>query len=171
MKVVVKIYFFVSIVFCSTVFAERSVRMTLNSILANDSLIFSLKRNHFNCYPYGVIVLEKFYRDDKVSLTCKKNYQQFQQKNPKLYFFAYYHFHVKQNYMVELKKEGCLVFSKGQKTYSEFLLEKGLAIIDPKIKNEKYKNYFFYAQQRAKRNKKGIWGDSAMQKCIAELLK
>lgn len=167
MKFIIKIYLFVSVV----LFADEPIGMNLENIIANDSLVFSVKQSYFNCYPYGVIPLEKLLRDKHVSKVCQNEYLIFKKRYPKLYFFAFYHLHVRQNYMVKLQKEGCLIFSKGKKTYSEILLEQGLAIIDPKIKNQEYDFYFFNAQARAKREKKGLWGDPAMQKCKAELLR
>jgi len=168
MKSIIKLYIFIAVILFGD---EPPVIMTLRNIISNDSIIFSYHQHYFNCYPYGIIALEKLLTDEKTSSTCKKIYFDFSQKYPKLHFFAHYHFHLEQNYVLDLHKEGCIIFSKGKKSYSEVLLEHGLAIINPKVKNEEYMLYFFAAQERAKRARKGLWGDPDMRKCKAELLR
>jgi len=74
-------------------------------------------------------------------------------------------------YHVEFKEKGCVIYVQGKKTLSEVLLEEGLAVSQPSFQDEEYNYSFLKLQQRAKSNKKGLWGEDILKSCVDSLYK
>jgi len=153
-------------------FAKEPIIMKLSSIYANDIFLLNYKQSSYYCEPYGVISIAKIKTKKDINPTCKKAFEDFIVKNPKLNNFAKYHLHVEQYYRVDFKSQGkCLLFSKGKKTYSQDLLLNGLAILKPNFKDEEYRYIFLKSYKSAKMRKKGIWKVPTLRTCIAEMFK
>ena len=74
-------------------------------------------------------------------------------------------------YHIEFRESKCLIYAQGQKTLSEFLLEKGLAMNKPAFKDEEFRYSFEKAQANAKFLKLGMWNEPVEKECAKELSK
>ena len=72
-------------------------------------------------------------------------------------------------YHIEFKDKKCVVYAKGQMSLSEILLKEGLAVNEPRFKDEEFKYLFDKAQIRAKTLKKGLWSENLLKDCVSEL--
>jgi hypothetical protein len=165
-----KLYALILLVFCGVAHAKEPTIMILDRIFYNDMHLFHKAQQFYICQPYGVLTVDILIRQQKkLTTSCQNALQKLMIKEPMLKYFAREKLYIGQSYHVEVLKEGCLIFSQSQRTYSEQLLKRGLAIMDPKMKNEEYFGYFTTAMQYAKNHKKGIWQDSQVETCILEV--
>jgi hypothetical protein len=151
-------------------YAKEPTIMLLDHIYYNDLYMFHKAKERYLCQPYGVLSLDILIRQqEKLTTTCKTALQKLLQSQPMLLYFAKKKLLTEQSYRVELLQKGCVIFSKGGKTFSEELLENGIAIIDPTLKDEEYFWYFTNALNNAKNRKKGIWQNTQVKTCILEV--
>ncbi|WP_345994071.1 thermonuclease family protein [Sulfurimonas sp. HSL-1716] len=143
----------------------------LRSVYSNDMQKFSIKMNSFICEPYGVVTLEEILADKNTIPICKKRIEEYFSKNPVQKYFIQMNLHLRQNYHIEFKDKRCLVYAFGQKTISEALLEQGLAIKKPSLKDDEFGYLFLRAQTRAKNRNSGIWSDKTLQSCVKSFYK
>ena len=76
-----------------------------------------------------------------------------------------------QLYRIKFKDDRCLISVSGEKSLSEFLLEEGLAVRKPLLKDDEYEYYFFKSQLNAKMLRKGIWKENITRECISNIYK
>ena len=170
-NITLKRYIFLFVCALSLYAKEPNV-MLLESIYANDSLLFRSKNSYVLCRPYGVWTLDRVIRrKDRPNTVCEKALEEFILHNPKLHNFLTFKMHVEQGYRVEFKKGECIVYLGSKKTLSETLLQAGLAIEEPNFKDEEFRYRFYQALRAAKRNKRGIWSDAKMRSCMSEFFK
>lgn len=74
-------------------------------------------------------------------------------------------------YHLEFVKEECLLFASGEVTLSELLLREGLAVLDPKLKDEEYTYLYKNAQKIARFERRGIWEEVRMEECLTPFFK
>lgn len=163
--------FFLYIVSSSFSYAKEPTMAILLDITTNSTQRFNIGQYNFYCTPYGVITLEKLYKNSKIDSKCKVSIESFYEKHPNLEYFTMKLLKVRQMYHLEFKNKECVIYAKGQKTLSEILLSEGLAVNKPMFKDEEFKFLFERAQINAKLLEKGIWGEKVLKDCIAELYK
>ncbi len=161
----------IGIGFVSFLDATEPKIMILDRIHNNGEYTFRYRQSLYVCKPYGVWTLDMVYTKQGMGKVCKKALKRFIISNPKLHNFAKYRLHREQSYHVERKKNGCVIFLAGKKTFSEELLSAGLAIKEPFFNDEECNVYFHHATQNAKLHRRGIWQDIRLQNCIAEFFK
>ncbi|NPA60206.1 MAG: hypothetical protein GXO30_07070, partial [Epsilonproteobacteria bacterium] len=66
---------------------------------------------------------------------------------------------------VEIKNDECVLHLKAQKSISEILLSKGLAIVKPLFMDDEFKGRFILVQNGAKLQKIGLWNTNIFKEC------
>lgn len=160
-----------SILFVTFLTAEEPTLAKLIRIDSTQYQRFQVGTYQFTCSPYGIRSVDDFFKISKEGSTCRKAIQKFYDKHPELQSFIYDLLMVNQWYHYEIRDNSCILFAKGQKTLSEILLEKGLAIQKPFFKDNEFNSEFKRAQNYAKMNKKGMWDSLIMKHCVSELYK
>ena len=157
------------ILFSLSLEAKEPILAILNDIVSNEVQKFSIGSYTFECKAYGVLSLETVYKRAKQGSICQDSIDEFYKKNPKSKNYVYRLLQHKQLYHIEIKDTECILYAKGQMTLSELLLQEGLAIKNPKFKNEEFENYYTLAQIKAKLDKKGLWAEKIFSSCKDEL--
>ncbi len=163
-----KIVIFIFFVYQTVLIGAEPILATLNNIDSNEIQKFKIAQKSFYCRPYGVTSIDKLYSNSQNNSSCKKSIESFYKKNPYSKYFALKILKTKQMYHIEHKNDSCIVYAKGAKSYSELLLERGLAVIKPLFKDEEFSSSFKKAQARAKSSKLGIWKSNLLIECTAE---
>ena len=164
------ILFFSSITFLYA--GSNPVTMTLESILSNEMFLFRYANERYTCKVYGIWGLEKIYRNKTLNATCKRALEEFILHNPKDVHMARYVLHLQQRYRLEYKKGGsCVLYFNSPKSFSEVLLEHGLALLKPAFSDREFLYRFRSAQSIAQTQKRGIWSTPLLRSCISEFLK
>ena len=158
-------------IFLTSLYATEPTLAKLVNIDSNNVQKYSIGNYTFYCRPYGVLTLDKLYDVSGLKSKCKEKIKVYYSQHPQDYYFAQNLFKRGQWYHIEFKKNTCVVYAQGQYTYSELLLEKGLAVRKPSFTDREFKASFYKAQNIAKDTNKGIWKDDITQNCIAEIYK
>ncbi|MBL0708405.1 MAG: thermonuclease family protein [Sulfurimonas sp.] len=148
--------------------ASEIVLARLENTISNEKQRYGLRNYTFECKVYGILTLETLYYRSKIGSICRKNIDAFYKKYPKKRYFADTTLKYKQLYHIENKKDGCIVYAKGQRSLSELLIEEGLAVKKPFFHDEEFRYYFTAVQRKAKMQKKGLWSVNIFNDCIAE---
>lgn len=164
-------FFFISLLINTLLDAKEPTMAILLDITTNSTQRFNIAQYNFYCRPYGVITLDKLYKNSKIDSKCRDSINNFYNKHPNLEYFTSELLKVGQTYHLEFKDKECILYARGQKTLSEILLSEGLAVNRPMFKDEEFKFLFERAQINAKLFEKGIWGEKVLKDCIAELYK
>lgn len=154
-----------------TLKAQEPIVAVLVDVSSNQYQKFQIANSTFICKPYGVITINKLYEQSSLSSECKDAISGFYKRHPEGKYYAYGLLKVKQMYRIEFKEDECLVYAYGQKTFSESLLEEGLALRRPKLKNDEFEAGFLRAQENAKIKRSGLWEENILRKCVVELYK
>jgi hypothetical protein len=166
-----KIVSLLFLVFFSILPAQEPTLGILKSINSNTQQLFTLSNNTYVCNAYGIIGLEKLSRNTTLNDACKKNVEKFYTKNIKAKYFSESKLYKMQMYHIEFKKNECLLFASGEKTLAELLLREGLALLQANFKDVEYLYVYTIAQENARLEQKGLWKDSIVRDCIAEIYK
>jgi hypothetical protein len=140
----------------------------LMSIENNTKMSLLYKNIPIRCEPFGIITLEKMGTNSVNPQECKNAIDFYYKGNPHDKFFAREHLYVQQSYHYEMIKEGCVLYANGAETYSEMLLRRGLAVVDPAFDNREWSGRLKRAYQGAKMQKKGIHETQIGTFCIKE---
>jgi len=169
----IKQFIFINILFSlfSLTQAKEPFLAILTKTESNEIQIFRFSSYTITCSPYGVTSLEKLYFNSKDGSSCKKSIELFYRKNPQAEYYWANKLKVMQMYHIEIKPKSCVVHVDGLKTYSELLLENGLAIKKPFFDDYEYNAVFTKAQTKAKNLKIGFWSEQLFNDCIAESYK
>jgi endonuclease YncB( thermonuclease family) len=155
-------------IFTQTLIAKEPTLATLVNVVSNDVIEFVYENNKFSCLAYGVITIDEIYRKTDKDSNCKKSIEKFYNKNKYLIYYTNSKMKVYQLYPVIFKKDNrCIVNIAGEKTLSEFLLEKGLAVKKLLFEDKEYAYYFYQAEQKAKTNEEGIWKENIARECAS----
>ncbi|MBU1658883.1 thermonuclease family protein [bacterium] len=138
-------------------------------VISNEIQKFSIGNSHFYCKHYGIVTLEKLYSHTSLSSTCQDSIQRLYKRDPNAKQFTDNILMLKQLYHVEHKDQECLLFVRGEVTLSELLLENGLALMKPGLKDDVYEYLFFKAQLEAKNEKRGMWNEDILRNCMEAL--
>lgn len=151
--------------------SKEPIMALLTDIQSNDLQHFKIGNYKFECKPYGVIGIDELYNDKLFNSECKKNILKFYKKRADLKYYTRSKLHIMQLYRIKFKDDRCLISVAGEKSLSEFLLEEGLAVRKPLLKDDEYEYYFFKSQLNAKMLRKGIWKENITRECISNIYK
>jgi hypothetical protein len=130
----------------------------LSKIYNNSTFLLQKGVKVYTCKVYGVVTLEDLFFRAKADNQCQKEIINLYEKRVNLKYFAFFRLKEEQSYHINDKNGRCIIYSKGETTYSEELLKKGLALIALHFKDEVFDYVFTQAQENAKIEKKGLWG-------------
>lgn len=144
-------------------------KITLGQIIGikNNSDIRILNNNiPVQCEPHGIKTLEWMIRDAAAPAECQKSVDIFYTSHPHEKRYAQEHLHLYQRYHYEKSDKGCVLYANGPESYSEMLLNNGLATVNEKYDvrewNEKLKRAFI----RGQKQKAGIHDTDIIARCI-----
>ncbi|MEA2099695.1 MAG: thermonuclease family protein [Campylobacterota bacterium] len=158
------------IILTSFLNAKEPTLAILLSVTSNNHQTFNIGNYHFNCKTYGVISIDELKFANENNLVCQESIKNLYKKNIHLKYISNKLLKLRQMYHFEFKNSECVLYSNGQKTLSEILLEEGVAIVKPRFKDREFQYSFKKAQSRAKNEKKGMWSENVPGKCLAELV-
>ncbi len=152
------------------IFTLRASELGLLLEVKNNSLFhFSVKNIDNICVVYGVVTFDMLKYKSKSSKLCQKSLNDYYENNPKDRYFALTLLYINQLYPFDKKKDSCIIYAKGKRSYAELLLEKGLAVVprdfDDKVLSFKYRRI----ENWAKINKKGLWSSPILRNCISHI--
>jgi len=155
--------------FSTLLAAKEPVLSTLVTIVSNEVHEFKNGNYKYMCRPYGVYTLEELYRNAKKDSVCQKSIQSFYNKNPNLLNYSHQKLNTFQSYSIVFKNQKCVISVAGEKSYSEFLLEEGLALKVPAKLGKEYDFLFMKVQREAKKEKKGLWNENISKECASSI--
>ncbi|MDD5211579.1 MAG: hypothetical protein PHV62_04130 [Sulfuricurvum sp.] len=137
------------------------------SSIENNSAMTLLDNNKpVKCEPHGIKTLEWMIRDAVSPAQCQKSVDAFYVNHPHERLYAQEHLHLYQTYHYEKNDKGCILYANGAESYSEMLLNEGLAIVDDKYKNNEWNEKLKKALLRGQSKKGRISESDILQTCI-----
>lgn len=118
------------------------------------------------CVPHGIKTLEWLIRDAANPQECQKSVDAFYIAHPHEKVYAQEHLHLYQTYHYEKKDKGCILYANGPESYSEMLLNEGLAVLDDQYNNNEWNAKLKRALLRGKAKKERIHESEILQKCV-----
>ena len=155
----------------SSLYAKEPFLAILKTVVSNDTQTFTLQKATFTCRPYGVVTLEELFERAKSDSECHDAIAKYYKKNVEQNYFSQMLLHPMQRYHIEMRESRCILYASGQMTLAELLLKNGLAILKPFFKDDAFRFIYRRAQQIAKEEKRGMYKDAIVSKCITELYK
>ncbi|MDH4944181.1 hypothetical protein [Sulfurimonas sp. C5] len=150
-----------------TLDAKEPTMLMLKGNLSNALQEFQVLPDYsFQCKPYGITTVDELLNSKKTTKECKNVLKKFYVQNPELYNLHYHVLHRKSFYHLEYENKSCIIYAKGELTYSEILLKEGAALIQKDLKNEVFEPRFQSAQRSAELRKKGIFKDPNVLRCV-----
>ena len=143
----------------SSLIAEKPLLGTLTGIENNRYLHFRIEQTSYRCQPYGVETLDELLQNNLLAGECREAIKSFYRADPQAYYFAQNRFKKYQRYHLEIRKESCIIYAMGMRSYAELLLEEGLALQKPSVNDEIWQYRFSRAQERGRSGKKGAWSE------------
>ncbi|MDF1874546.1 thermonuclease family protein [Sulfurimonas sp. SAG-AH-194-I05] len=168
MKIFFKILFLL-LLSLNTAHTVEPQMAILYNIITNDMQEYKIGNTKFVCSPYGVMSIDEMYRISKPDSTCAKSIIKFYEKRRDLQYYIYSKIRVQQQYPIVYKNGRCIVNIEGERSLSEILLAEGLALRQPLFKDKEYFSYFYNAQNKARTEKKGLWGENINRDCVASI--
>jgi len=153
------------------IIAKEPIIATLINIISNDITQFKIGNYQFNCKPYGIFTIDELYKESSLDSTCKETISSFYKKRKDLLHFTESKLKIMQSYPLKFKNDRCIISVEGEKSLAEFLLQEGLAVKKPQLKDKENEFHLFKAQHEAKITKKGIWKKNIMKECMANIYK
>jgi len=160
------LFVLIQILFHTFLIAREPTLAILLNVTNNNNQTFNIGNYHFNCKSYGVISLEELQVINKDNKVCQDSIKKLYKKDIYLKYLSMNLLKLKQMYHVEFKNDECVVYSNGQKTLSEKLLEEGAVVLNSKFNDKEFRYSFQKAQTRAKYEKKGLWSENISTKCL-----
>jgi hypothetical protein len=160
--------------FITSLYAQTPFTVILEGIVGNNLMRYSIKSAPFFCYSAAVNTHETFINSPNTTQACQTLMQKFIKKNPKMVYAHSYVLHEDITYMIEPHEgNSCFLYLNGGTTYSEYLVEKGFALLKNSHDGDFAKSVAYEkltrAQARAKYHKKGVWGNARLANCFASL--
>ncbi len=167
-----KIIFFLGLFLLTEIlYAKEPTMAILVDVKSNDIQHFKIGNNKFKCSPYGVLSVDELKRESTFNSTCRDSIKRFYKKRPDLKYYTNSKLNIMQMYSIEIKKNRCIINISGGKSLSEYLLEEGIAVRKPFLKDKEFEYYLYKSQLKAKLLKKGIWKENITRECIANIYK
>ncbi|MBN2870488.1 MAG: hypothetical protein JXK04_05980 [Campylobacterales bacterium] len=135
---------------------------------SNTAMRLLYRNAPFACEPFGVIPLEKMPAAAPDPQACRERIGTWYRSYPGERHFASERLRLQQTYRFERIREGCVLYANGPESYSEMLLGRGLAVIDPAFDNKEWNARLQRAQKGAQRNKRGLHDSEILKYCIKE---
>lgn len=123
----------------------------------------------------AIDTIGQYMNSPALSKTCKESFMDFQKHDPKEKYAYAYVLHENITYNIKPYGKECFVMLNGGTSWSEYLIEKGYALLSKSISPD-YINSVGYekltlAQNRAKYHKRGIWSDIIVAQCLESVQK
>ena len=135
--------------------------------IENNSAMTLLDNNSpVRCEPHGIKTLEWMIRDAATPTECQKSVDAFYYTYPHERVYAQEHLHLYQTYHYEKSDRGCILYANGPESYSEMLLNEGLAVVDEKYNNTEWNEKLKRAALRGQKMQGRIQESDILQKCI-----
>lgn len=138
----------------------------MKSIKNNSEMILLDNNKPVKCEPHGIKTLEWMIRDAASVSECQKSVDAFYVAHPHERLYASEHLHLYQRYHYEKDDKGCILYANGPESYSEMLLNEGLAIVDEKYNNREWNERLKRAFLRGQSKKERVSQSDILQKCI-----
>lgn len=162
---ILKIWLFIIPLF--TLDAKEPTMMMVKRGINNSLQEFQIAPYYsFVCKPYGVVTIDEVLNSKETDKECKNTLQKFYIQHPRLYNLYRRYLKRKSFYHVEYLEKSCLVHVKGELTFSEILLQNGIALIDKEFKDETYNARFKSAQKSAEIWERGMFSDPKLLSCM-----
>jgi len=166
-----KIFFLSLLLFLLQLNAKEPTLAILKSVKSNTQQLFSISNSTYLCKAYGVIGMEELLQDAQLNQTCREAIKKFYKKNPKAKYFSEFKLKTMQTYHLEFKQNECVLFVNGEVTLSELLLNEGAVVLQRGFKGKEYTYHYTLAQENARMQRKGVFKESIIRDCIAEIYK
>lgn len=135
--------------------------------IENNSAMTLLNNNTpVRCEPHGIKTLEWLIRDAATPDECQKSVDAFYNTHPHERLYAQEHLHLYQTYHYEKSDKGCILYANGPESYSEMLLNEGLANLDQKYNESEWNEKLRRAFQRGKKKRERIHDTDILEKCV-----
>lgn len=138
----------------------------VKSVKSNAEVRLLHRNATFVCEPLGVIPLEKMPAAAPVREGCRNAIEQWYRSHPSQRDFAARHLQVEQGYRFERSLKGCVLYANGPESYSEMLLARGLAVVDPSFDDKEWNSRLARAQKGAERDKNGLHETAIREACF-----
>ena len=152
--------------FCFHLAAEP-LTARLEGIVDSGRLLMRGSEGSFECRPYGVLTYERVAESQKIPPECREAIDRFRENDPEAAFAVGRWLRPMQYYRIEWKEGMCLLYDASRVTYSQRLLERGLALISPRFSDREWGFRFRRAQEAARINRRGVWGVENWRTCRA----
>jgi hypothetical protein len=154
--------------FCLSISLHAKIMLGELKSINNNSVMSLLDNNNpVKCEPHGIKTLEWLIRDAASSGECQKSVDAFYDAHPHERLYAQEHLHLYQRYHYEKDDAGgCILYANGPESYSEMLLNEGLAIVDEKYNNRGWNERLKRAFIRGQKKKESIHSSDILEKCI-----
>lgn len=152
---------------CNPLYAKNGVAL-LTSIKSNADIELLDRNVPVKCEPFGIIPLERMAATGASPELCRSEIQKFYHSHPHLKHFAREHLYIQQSYHYETVGNQCILYANAQESYSEMLLNEGLAVMDSKTDNKEWNEKFKRAEKGAKSHQSGLHETLIGKYCIKE---
>lgn len=140
----------------------------LSSVESNAIVKLTYRNQTVRCVPFGIIPLESMSINSSTPKECSDHISRFYAEHPEDRVYAKRILKPGLNYHFELKTEGCVLYANGLQTYSEMLLEKGLALQSPRFDDAEWNARLKRAQKGAELFQRGLHETQIRKFCIRE---
>ncbi|KIM10866.1 MAG: hypothetical protein KU37_09085 [Sulfuricurvum sp. PC08-66] len=143
----------------------------LKSVGANNVMRFLDKSQPFYCYTAAINTHETFLDSNATSQACKTQMHLQLRRDPIMRYAYAYALHEEIAYTLEAYEgNSCFMWLDGGRTWSEYLLEKGYALLKNSHSEAFIKTTLYAklqrAQERAKYEHRGVWSDETLAECF-----
>ena len=152
---------------CFSISLNAKIMIGQMHSIENNSVMTLLDNNiPIRCEPHGIKTLERMIRDAASPAECQKSVDVFYTAHPHERLYAQEHLHLYQTYHYEKSDKGCILYANGPESYSEMLLNEGLAIVDDKYDSSEWNEKLRRAVLRGQNKKDRIHDSDILPKCI-----
>ncbi len=133
----------------------------------NSLLDFAIDNREQLCVPYGIYTLEML-KHQNPHARCQNAVDAFYKHHPDLYTFGASYLYPQQQYHLEVKHLGCVVYAMGSKSYAKMLLEVGMAVVLKNFNDKRFAQDYRRAQAKARKQQQGLWSDAELKTCMMQ---
>ncbi len=152
---------------CFSISLNAKIMLGQMKSIENNSAMTLLDNNiPIKCEPFGIKTLEWMIRDAATPAECQKSVELFYRAHPHERLYAQEHLHLYMRYHYEKSEQGCVLYANGLESYSEMLLNEGLATVNEKYDNTEWNAKLKKALLRGQKKKESIHESDILQKCI-----
>ncbi|MDP1784707.1 MAG: hypothetical protein Q8K81_04680 [Sulfuricurvum sp.] len=156
-----------AVFFCFATSLNGEIMLGHLTSIENNSAMTLLDHNSpIRCESHGIKTIEGMIRDAASVSECQKSVDAFYVSHPHERLYAQEHLHLHQTYHYEKNDNGCILYANGPESFSEMLLNEGLAVVDEKYNNKEWNERLKRALLRGQKKKERIHESDILQKCI-----